>query len=79
MADPLGPSILAALFLILAAIVYALNAALPSVDETELRKQAEQGSSQAQRTLRLLARHDEGYGEIRMTYAILLAAGYASL
>lgn len=79
MADPLGPSILAALFLILAAFVYALNAALPSVNEADLRKQAEQGSSQAQRVLRLLTRFDDGYGEIRMTYVVLLSAAYASL
>ena len=79
MADPLGPSILAALFLIFAAFVYALAAALPSADESELRKQAEQGSAHAQRMLRLLKRFDEGYGEIHLTYAALLMAGYASV
>ncbi len=79
MADPLGPSILAALFLILAALVYALNAALPSVDESELRRQSEQDSTHARRVLRLLHRFDEGYGEIRMTYALLICAAFACL
>jgi len=79
MADPLGPSILAVLFLIFAAFVYALNAALPAVDESDLRRQAEQGSAQADRVLRLLTRFDEGYGEIRMTYAVLICAAYACL
>ncbi len=79
MVDPLGPSILAAVFLIFSIFVYAINAALPSADESELRKKAEQGDSQSGRILRLLSRFDEGYGEIRMTYAVLLLAGYVSL
>lgn len=79
MADPLGPSILAVLFLFFAAFVYALNAALPAVDESELRRQTEQGSSHADRVLRLLKRYDEGYGEIRMTYVILIAAAFVCL
>ena len=73
MADPLGPSILSAILLIFAAFVYALNAALPCVDESELRKRSED-SAQARRVLRLLTRFDKGYGEIRMTYVLLLSA-----
>lgn len=73
MADPLGPSILSVLFLIFAAFVYALNAALPCVDEGELRKHAEE-SPHARRVLRLLQRFDKGYGEIRMTYVLLVSA-----
>ena len=79
MADPLGPSILAALFLILSAFVYALNAALPGANEAELRKQADHDSAQTQRILRLLERFDKGYGEIRMTYSLLLCAGFVCL
>lgn len=79
MVDPLGPSILAVVFLIFSGFVYALNAALPGVDETELRRQAEQGSSQASRALRLLERFDDGYGEIRLTYAFLVCTAYVSL
>ena len=78
MADPSGPSILAALFLILSAFVYALNAALPGTNEAELRKQAEH-DAQSQRVLRLLKRFDEGYGEIRMTYALLLCGGFVTI
>ena len=79
MADPLGPSILCVLFLIFSAFVYALNTALPSVDESALRKSADQGDGHARRVLRLLTRFDEGYGEIRMTYVLLLCAAYASM
>ena len=78
MADPLGPSILSALFLLFAAFVYALNGALPSMDASELNKKAEQDAS-ARRMLRLLNRYDNGFGEIRMTYAALIAASFASL
>ena len=78
MADPLGPSILSAILLIFAAFVYALNAALPCVDESELRKRSED-SAQARRVLRLLTRFDKGYGEIRMTYVLLLSAACISL
>ena len=79
MTDPLGPSILSACFLFIASLVYALNAALPHIDESELLWQSDQGSAQARRTLRLLTRFDKGFGEIRMTYALLLCASYASL
>ena len=78
MADPLGPSILSALFLLFSAFVCALNDALPSMDASELNKKAEQDAS-AQRMLRLLNRYDNGFGEIRMTYAALIAASFASL
>lgn len=78
MADPLGPSILSAAFLIIAAFVYALNAALPGVDGSELRKRADE-DAHARRVLRLLSRFDNGFGEIRMTYVLLLAGSYASL
>ncbi len=59
--------------------VYALNAALPSADEAQLRKQAEQGSAHHKKVLRLLNRFDDGYGEIRLTYVVLLLAAYACL
>ena len=78
MADPLGPSILSAILLIFAAFVYALNASLPCVDESELRRHADD-SPQARRILRLLTRFDKGYGEIRLTYVLLLCAACISL
>ena len=69
MAVPLGPCILCAVLMMIAGCVYAVNAALPAVDESELEKQVSGGDSGARRALRLLRRFDEGYGEIRMTYA----------
>ena len=71
MADPLGPCILAVLFLFLAAIVCALNAALPSVDEDDARDRAKQGDPAAQRLARLLDRYDRGRGDFRMAFALL--------
>ena len=78
MVDPLGPSILSVLCLVFAGFIYALNAALPCVDESELRRQAED-SPQARRVLRLLNRFDQGYGEIRLTYVLLLICAFAIL
>ncbi|MGN0802227.1 MAG: hemolysin family protein [Candidatus Faecivicinus sp.] len=78
MVDPLGPSILSVLCLLFAAFIYALNAALPCVDESDLRRQAED-SPQARRVLRLLTRFDKGYGEIRLTYVLLLTCAFAFL
>ncbi|MBQ8973582.1 MAG: HlyC/CorC family transporter [Clostridia bacterium] len=77
--DPLGPSILAALFLCISGFVYSLNAALPSVAEGDLDKQAEGGSTHAKRVRRLLDRFDHGYGEIRMTYVLLLICAFECL
>ena len=79
MVDPLGPGILAVVFLIFSGFVFALNTALPGIDEAELRRQAEQGSSQASRALRMLKRFDNGYGEIRLTYVLLICAAFISL
>ena len=79
MAVPLGPCILCAVLMMIAGCVYAVNAALPAVDENELEKQVSGGDSGARRALRLLRRFDEGYGEIRMTYALLICAAFACL
>ena len=76
---PLSPCILSAVFLFIAAFVYALNTALPAADEAELEKQASGGNAGAKRALRLLKRFDGGYGEIRMTYALLICAAFACL
>lgn len=77
MADPLGPSILFAFFLLCAALVYALICALPSVDQAEMQRQESQGSAYAKRIRRLLHRFSKGYGEIRMTFVALMIASYA--
>ena len=73
MDDPLGPIILIVLFFLLAAIIRAVAAALPFIDENEVRRQAEAGSPQARRTLNLIRRADgEPFGEIQMSYVWLL-------
>ena len=77
--DPLGPCLSAALFLFLSAAVFAVNAALPSLDEGELKKEAEHGSNRSARLQRLLERYDSGRGELWFTYAVTLAAACASL
>ena len=79
MVDPLGPSILLALFLFFAACVYMASIALPSVDEAEYKKSASQGVSSARRILRMLHRFDNGYGELRLTYQLLITASYICL
>ena len=73
MDDPLGHIILIALFFLLAAIVRIAAAAIPFIDEGDIRRQAESGSRQAQRTLRLIKRADSApFGEIQMAYVWLL-------
>ena len=65
MDDPLGHIILIVLFFLLAAIVRIVAAAVPFIDESEIRRQAESGSRNARRTLRLIRRaDDEPFGEI---------------
>ena len=64
MADPFGPCILAAAFLLFAAIVCALNAALPSVDEDGVRERARsEDDPAARRPARLLVRSARGRGD----------------
>ena len=73
MDDPLGHIILIAVFFLLAAIVRIAAAAVPFIDESDIRRQAESGSRAAQRTLRLIRRaDDEAFGELQMAYVWLL-------
>ena len=79
MDDPFGPSIVIILSLILAAAVRAAEAAIPFIDEGELRRQAEGGSARARRALRLVRRaEDVDFGEFRMAYGILLVIAGAA-
>lgn len=73
MDDPLGHIILIAVFFLLAAIVRIAVAAVPFIDESDVRRQAESGSRSAQRTLRLIQRASEAhFGELQMAYVWLL-------
>lgn len=79
MDDPFGPSIIIVLSLILATVVRMAEAAVPFIDEGELRRQADGGSARARRGLRLAARaEDAGFGEFRMAYGLLLIIGGAA-
>ena len=73
MDDPFGPSILLFLTLLLAAVVRAAEAAVPFIDEGELKRQAEDGSARAQRAQRLIRRSERAeFGEFRMAHTLLL-------
>ena len=73
MDDPFGQLIVILILLILAAVVRAATAAIPYIDETEARRQADSGSAKARRALRLIKRADDAaFGELQMSYAWLL-------
>lgn len=73
MDDPLGHIVLIVILFILAAVVRIAAAAIPFIDESEIRRQVENGSRKARRTLRLIRRaDDEPFGEIPMAYMWLL-------
>ena len=80
MDDPFGPSLVILIALALAAVIRAAEAAIPFIDEGELRRRAEGGSARARRGLRLVRRAaDAGFGEFRMAYGfLLLIAGAAA-
>ena len=74
MDDPFGPIIVIVILFLLAAIVRIAAAALPFIDEDELKRQAESGSPKAKRALRLIRRIDDNttFGEFQMAYCFLL-------
>lgn len=80
MDDPFGPSIIALIALILAAIVRAADAAIPFLDEGELNRRAEEGDAKARRAMRLIRRSERAdYGEFTMAHALLLMIAAAAL
>lgn len=77
MDDPFGPSIIALIALILAAVVRAAEAAIPFLDEGEIARRADEGDAKARRALRLIRRSERAeFGEFRMahTFMLLIAA-----
>ena len=79
MDDPFGPSSIAVVALILAALVRMAEAAMPFIDEGEAQKQAEAGDTKARRALRLIRRAERAeYGEFRMTHGALLLCAAAA-
>ena len=75
MDDPFGPSIILMIIaLLLAAVVRAAEACISFVDEGELKRQAEAGSTKARRIQRLIARSERAeFGEFRMVHTLLIA------
>ena len=73
MDDPFGPSIIALVALILAAIVRAADAAIPFLDEGEINRRAEEGDAKARRAARLIKRGERAdYGEFTIAHALLM-------
>ncbi len=73
MDDPFGPSIILFVTLLLAAVVRAAEAAIPFIDEGELKRHAEDGNARAQRAQRLIRRSERAeFGEFRMAHTLLL-------
>ena len=74
--DPAGPALLALICCAAAALIAAMNAALPYVDENELDQEEERNPVRTRHIRKLLRRFDKGYGEIQMSWALLLTAGF---
>ena len=73
MDDPFGPSIIALIALLLAAVVRVADAAIPFLDEGEINRKADEGDAKARRALRLIQRSERAeFGEFRMAHALLL-------
>ena len=74
MDDPFGPISITVILFALAAIVRIAAAALPFIDEGELKREAEAGVPKARRALRLIRRIDDNttFGEFQMAYCLLL-------
>ena len=77
MDDPLSPIIIVILSLLLAAVVRLAGAAVPFLDDAELRRQAEEGSPKARRAVWLIERAEKPFGEVRAAWLGLLLTGFA--
>ena len=77
MDDPLSPMIIILLSLLLAAVVRLADAAVPFLDDAELRRQAGEGASRARRAVWLIERAEKPFGEVRIAWLGLLLTGFA--
>ena len=80
--DPFGPVFFILLFTLLSAIVRLAAAALPYLDDGELKRLAEGDSPRARRALRLLERSEQPFShfnQFHMAWASLLVADWAAL
>ena len=79
MDDPFGPIIITIVAFVLSFVVRLAEAAVPYLDEGELRRLAEGESTRAQRAVRMIERAERPFGAYRMTWAGLFVIGWASL
>ena len=79
MDDPFGPSMIALIALLLAAVVRITDAAIPFLDEGEIHRKADEGDAKARRALRLIRCSERAeFGEFRMAHALLLIVAGAA-
>ena len=82
MDDPFGPMMLVVLLTLLAAVVRTAAAAIPWLDEGELRRLAEGDSPRARRAVRLIERSEQPFpqfSQFHMVWSMLLAADWSAL
>ena len=77
MDDPLSPIVIIVLSLLLAAVVRLADAAVPFLDDAELRRRADEGSPRAKRAVWLIERAEKPFGEIRVAWLCLLLIGFS--
>ena len=81
MDDPFGPIIIIALLSALAIVVRLAAAAIPYLDEGELRRLAEGESPRARRAVRLIERSEKPFvqfSQFHMAWTVLLAASWTA-
>ena len=77
MDDPLSPIIVMIVALLLAAIVRLAAAAVPFLDDAELRRQAGEGAPKARRAVWLIERVEKPFGDVTIAWLGLLLTGFA--
>ena len=77
MDDPLSPIIVMIVALLLAASVRLAAAAVPFLDDAELRRQAGEGAPKARRAVWLIERVEKPFGDVTIAWLGLLLTGFA--
>ena len=79
MDDPFGPIIVAVIAFALSVPLRMAEAAIPYLDEGELRRLAEGESPRARRAVRLIERAERPFGSFQLTWALLALIGGVAL
>ena len=79
MDDPFGPLMITAAAFVLSFIIRLAEAAIPYLDEGELRRQAEGESTLARRAVRMIDRAERPFGPFRMAWTLLMLIGWWAL